>query len=312
MADIRPRCFVLMPFRDGLTNVYADAIRPAAESEGFICERADEIMRPGVVLEQIDGRIEQASVIIADLTDRNPNVMQELGFARRSGKQIVIITQESPSLMPFDIRHYRVLGYQQSDEGLAALRATLSRTLAEIRRSGFSSGGDVLTQLPQEIISILKGANSNLARFRPMNYGNPEEAEAFRDKDVKGEPAYNRSFVWTAIPVSTLQQIMGQIQLLGLKPDETEMLHDLRLKVLNFNSLAAAKVTLLPNLVQGEVPSRLPSLKWNRWEEMEVDQLNLKLNNGCHQIGNACKKIIEWLSKKGEEQRKTAVERGVL
>src|SRR5437588_1246010 len=189
MPNVRPRCFVLMPFRSELGNVYANAIRPAVESEGLICERADEILRPGVLLEQIDERIEQASVIVVDLTDRNPNVMQELGFARRAGKQIVMITQESPGSLPFDVRHYRVLPYQQSDEGLVTLRATLAQTLTEIRRSGFSSAKTLSKALRVEVISILNGANSNFARFRPMNYGNPEEKEAFRDRDVKGEPA---------------------------------------------------------------------------------------------------------------------------
>jgi len=295
MPNVRPRCFVLMPFRSELGNVYANAIRPAVESEGLICERADEILRPGVLLEQIDERIEQASVIVVDLTDRNPNVMQELGFARRAGKQIVMITQESPGSLPFDVRHYRVLPYQQSDEGLVTLRATLAQTLTEIRRSGFSSAKTLSKALRVEVISILNGANSNFARFRPMNYGNPEEKEAFRDRDVKGEPAYNRSFVWTPIPVNTLERIMGEMHLLGLEPVEVEMLNDLRLKVINFDSLAAAKIALLPGLVQGEVPSRRPSLKWNRWPEMEADQLNVKLENGCHQIGNACREILQWL-----------------
>ncbi len=67
-----------MPFRDELAIVYTTAIRPAVEAEGFICERADEIMRPGVILEQIDQRIQQASVIVVDLTYRNANVMLAL------------------------------------------------------------------------------------------------------------------------------------------------------------------------------------------------------------------------------------------
>jgi hypothetical protein len=116
------------------------AIRPAAESEDFICERADDIMHPGVMFEQIDAKTEQASVIGVDLTDRNPNVMQELGFARRARKAMVKITQEARSSLPFDIRHYRVLpSFYLSEEELAALRKTLAGT--HDRDQGYKNPG---------------------------------------------------------------------------------------------------------------------------------------------------------------------------
>lgn len=155
--------------------------------------------------------------------------------------------------------------------------------------------------LQTEVTSILNGANSNLARFRPVNHGNPQEEEAFQDRDVKGEFAYNRSFVWTSISITTLEQIMGQMHVLDLKPEEIQTLHDLRLQALRVNSLAAAKIALLPNLVQGGVPPRQPSLQWHRWAEMEADQLNLNLENGSHQIGNISNKIAAWVSAKNTE-----------
>jgi hypothetical protein len=124
-------CFVLMPFRDDLKAVYTDAIKPAAEIVKLRCERADEIATPGVILEQIDERIQKAQVIVADLTGSNPNVAQEIGYGRALQKLVVLLTQEVDSL-PFDVRHFRVLGYTPDQVGLRSLRERLTSSLSEI------------------------------------------------------------------------------------------------------------------------------------------------------------------------------------
>jgi hypothetical protein len=123
-------CFVLMPFRDDLKTVYTDAIKPAAETV-LRCERADEIATPGVILEQIDERIQKAQVIVADITGSNPNVTQEIGYARALQKLVILLAQEADSL-PFDVRHFRVLRYTPDQAGLRSLRERLTRSLAEI------------------------------------------------------------------------------------------------------------------------------------------------------------------------------------
>ncbi len=124
-------CFVLMPFAAELTAVYVTAVRPAAEDAGLRCERADDTARPGVVLDQIDESIKQARILVADLTRTNPNVMQEVGFARAHRKPIVLITQTDFRDLPFDIRHYRTFRYQQDVDALRVLREWLLRSFRE-------------------------------------------------------------------------------------------------------------------------------------------------------------------------------------
>ncbi len=134
-------CFVLMPFAPELTGVYRNAIKPAAEAAGLRCERADDTARPGVIVDQIDESIWQARVIVADLTDLNPNVMQEVGFARAREKPVVFITQGEFRDLPFDIRHYRAYRYHPDDEGLAALRDRLQRSFQEVLGEPVPEGG---------------------------------------------------------------------------------------------------------------------------------------------------------------------------
>jgi hypothetical protein len=124
-------CFVLMPFRDNLKAVYTDAIKPAVEGVKLKCERADEIDTPGVILDQIDERIQRAQVVVADLTSSNPNVAQEIGYARALQKLIILLAQETEPL-PFDVQHYRVLKYSPDQAGLRSLREHLTHSLSEI------------------------------------------------------------------------------------------------------------------------------------------------------------------------------------
>lgn len=76
-------CFVIMPFKAPLDEVYLDVIKPAIETPpvSLRCIRADEIYTTGTVLGGIWEEIQKSRLIISDLTNRNPNVFYELGLA---------------------------------------------------------------------------------------------------------------------------------------------------------------------------------------------------------------------------------------
>src|SRR5688572_25503645 len=74
-------CFVIMPFRKPFDGYYRDVIAPAIETAGLTAVRADEINKPGVILNQIWKGITEAQICLADLTGRNANVMYEVGLA---------------------------------------------------------------------------------------------------------------------------------------------------------------------------------------------------------------------------------------
>jgi nucleoside 2-deoxyribosyltransferase len=108
--------FVIMPFRKetetdrNLQRMYQLAIKPALELEGYECIRADEIQEQGLVLEHIVQAIDSADVVIADLTNDNPNVMYELGLAHARSKPVIMIAQ-NPEKAPFDLKAYRIVKY---------------------------------------------------------------------------------------------------------------------------------------------------------------------------------------------------------
>jgi hypothetical protein len=100
---------VMMPFEKDFDSVYG-SIRSAVRSIGKQCLRADDIWEESVIVQDIFNLIFRASIVVADLTARNPNVMYEVGIAHTLGKQVVPITQ-SMEYVPFDLRHHRALLY---------------------------------------------------------------------------------------------------------------------------------------------------------------------------------------------------------
>src|SRR4051794_31127140 len=97
-------CFTIMPFTvrkpdldryDNDTNhwneVYAGLIVPAVKKTGLVCLRDDEDVSARLITEDIWRKIEQAEVILCDLSAGNPNVYLELGWAMRADKRFVLI-----------------------------------------------------------------------------------------------------------------------------------------------------------------------------------------------------------------------------
>lgn len=86
--------FVLMPFHDRFEDVYKVGIKPACRDAGAYCERVDEQIFDKDVLEQIYNQIAKADLIVADMTDQNPNVFYEVGYAHALYKKVIFIDSE--------------------------------------------------------------------------------------------------------------------------------------------------------------------------------------------------------------------------
>lgn len=104
----------MMPFGQWNDVYYRDIYIPAIKEAGFEPVRGDEIFSSGSVVEQIWEHIEKSKVLLADLTGKNANVFYELGLAHAARKP-VIFTSASVDDVPFDLRHLRVIIYDQRE-----------------------------------------------------------------------------------------------------------------------------------------------------------------------------------------------------
>ncbi|MCG7893231.1 MAG: hypothetical protein JAZ12_02135 [Candidatus Thiodiazotropha taylori] len=101
----KPFIFVLMPFNEKFTDIYELGIKAASIETGAYCERVDEQIFEERILDRIYNQIAKADIIISDMTDRNPNVFYEAGYAHALGKRVILITQKSDDI-PFDLKHF--------------------------------------------------------------------------------------------------------------------------------------------------------------------------------------------------------------
>lgn len=108
-------CFVMQPFGGILGGYYDLIFKPAIEQAGLTPVRADaEIFGTGKIMDQIWRGIRAANVLVAELTTKNPNVFYELGLAHALKKPVVLVSSNQDDV-PFDLRHIRVILYDQAD-----------------------------------------------------------------------------------------------------------------------------------------------------------------------------------------------------
>ena len=100
--------FVIMPFsgtrtasEEEWTETFEHIFRPAIESTGFICRRAQ--VSTGSLITSIIDDLRTSRIVLADITDQNPNVFYELGVRHALSKRTIIISQRAEDI-PSDLR----------------------------------------------------------------------------------------------------------------------------------------------------------------------------------------------------------------
>lgn len=125
-------CFVLMPFKASFFRVYDNHIKPILERNGFEVMKADDIFTPTAFHKDVQNYIKRACLVLADVTNKNPNVLYELGFAHALGKDTIIITQNKEDV-PSDFKHLRYFKYDDDEKGWKSLRVRLDKVVGSIK-----------------------------------------------------------------------------------------------------------------------------------------------------------------------------------
>lgn len=108
-------CFVIAPIGEEDTSerkrsdeVLKYVISPVAEQQGYRAVRADNISLPGVITTQVIEHLLNDPLVVADLTDSNPNVFYELAVRHATRKPIVQMIEEGQKI-PFDVAPNRTI-----------------------------------------------------------------------------------------------------------------------------------------------------------------------------------------------------------
>jgi len=128
----RPKAFVVMQFAEPYDTFYKEVIQQRATAAGFDVIRIDEKAGPGVIFQDIQREIEDSDVVIAEITPTNANVFYELGYAHALKKPTILLAQRGAEL-PFDIRSFRVVFYNDTIGGKAEVERNLQTHLEAIK-----------------------------------------------------------------------------------------------------------------------------------------------------------------------------------
>lgn len=117
----KKNCFVIAPIgepdsdtRRRSDQVLKHVIRPAVTSCGYHAIRADEIDKPGIITSQVIQHIVSDPLVIADLTERNPNVFYELAIRHALRTPLVQIIRKGDAI-PFDVAGTRTIYVDHKD-----------------------------------------------------------------------------------------------------------------------------------------------------------------------------------------------------
>lgn len=189
-------CFVIMPFGGWFDNYYESIYRPAVEASGLAVKRTDDLYRPGTIVNDIWSLTKKARILLADLTDKNPNVFYELGLAHALAKPVILVT-DSMDDVPFDLRPLRVLEYNKNMPAWGdLLRADITKAAKELLASPLEAvlptflsvkpakeGREVseqdkaILEIRQELESVQMQMRRNPRYYRDNVTLGPEEAE---------------------------------------------------------------------------------------------------------------------------------------
>jgi len=129
----KPKVFIVMQFTPEFNSLYKDVIQPTCEKFGYQVIRGDDVYTNGLIIDDITKSIEEASVIIADITPDNPNVYYEVGYAHAIAKPTILLCEKKRERLPFDVSGFRTLFYDNTIGGKSQIEERLTKHLENIK-----------------------------------------------------------------------------------------------------------------------------------------------------------------------------------
>lgn len=130
----RMRCLILLPMSAEYGPV-RDALKAVGKEVGvqvLSLEEAEPQLWP--IPELLLSEIARADLVVAEVTQRNPNIFHEIGLAQATGKPAVFLIEEGAPAPQLDLHTAFLLTYSRTLEGLAKLQQHFGRLLQDFRR----------------------------------------------------------------------------------------------------------------------------------------------------------------------------------
>lgn len=159
--DIEKRCFVMMPISDQgdypighFNKVYNQIFKPAIEKAGYKPYRVDENTISDSIVNKIFDAVQNCEMALCDLSNRNPNVLYELGLRQAYNKPVVLVCDDKTDKI-FDVSGISTVFYK-SDR----LYENVLEAQEEIYEALKSTGGGEEATLVQVVNATAANYNS--------------------------------------------------------------------------------------------------------------------------------------------------------
>lgn len=162
------KCFIVCPIgaeddkiRKHSDKLFNHILQPICKELGFEATRIDHENKPHSITEGIFEHLTQDDLVIADLTDHNPNAFFEMGFRSALKKPSIYLASKGTNL-PFDVSSINTLFFDLSDlDSVEQLKNRLRQMIKSIpfdsdNKSSIPTNTDTssYSELLQEIYKI--------------------------------------------------------------------------------------------------------------------------------------------------------------
>lgn len=127
-------CFVIGPIgeagsptRRQADLLFKHVITPSLVALGYTITRADLLDEPGMITSQIVQHVIEAPLVVADLSDHNPNVFYELAIRHAIKKPLIQLIRHDQRI-PFDVSITRTIKFDLTDlDSVAETREAIAK-----------------------------------------------------------------------------------------------------------------------------------------------------------------------------------------
>lgn len=182
--QVRKRCFVMMPISDQgdypkghFDKVYNQIFKPAIERAGYMPYRVDENTISDSIVNKIFDAVQNCEMALCDLSNRNPNVLYELGLRQAYNKPVVLVCDDKTDKI-FDVSGISTTFYnsdrlyenvlEAQDKIFDALKSTSEgkeATLVRLIRASEASFNDVTLDKDDTVNIMLQSIMKELQKL---------------------------------------------------------------------------------------------------------------------------------------------------
>lgn len=165
MFNQKRTCFIITPIGDEsdpirrhIEGIIDTVIEPVLGND-YKINVAHRLFEVGSINKQIITLIYESDLVIANLTERNPNVMYELAFRHTLGKPAIMMAEKDTKL-PFDVLAERTIFYKNDIQGASEAKAELKKYVQQIDYDNIQTVGPIHDYLDSvELNNLIYGNN---------------------------------------------------------------------------------------------------------------------------------------------------------